>query len=64
MRHSLVQIPLSGGRGKEFEFFQVNDVVMGSGVGDLAVDDSCVYLAKSAESYVEVLARPKPERMR
>lgn len=64
MRHTLLQIPLIGGRGKEIEWFQVKDVVMGSGVGDIAVDDSCVYLAKSAEGYSEVLARPKPERIR
>lgn len=60
MRHILSQLPKSGGRGKEIEWFQVKDVVMGSGVTDIAVDDSCIYLAKTGDAYVEVLAKPKP----
>lgn len=60
MRHILSQLPKSGGRGKEIEWFQVQDVVMGSGVSDIAVDDSCIYLAKGGSAYVEVLAKPKP----
>lgn len=60
MRHTLLQLPLGGGRGKEIEWFAVKDVVYGSGALDIAVDDSCVYLAKNADNYVEVLARPKP----
>ncbi len=60
MRHILLQLPKSGGRGKEIEWFQVQDVVMGSGVSDIAVDDSCIYLAKGGSAYVEVLAKPKP----
>ncbi|MBI3201823.1 MAG: hypothetical protein HYZ29_09800 [Myxococcales bacterium] len=60
MRHILSQLPKSGGRGKEIEWFQVQDVVVGSGVSDIAVDDSCIYLAKGGSAYVEVLAKPKP----
>jgi len=60
MRHTLLVLPPSGGDGKEIEWFAVADVVAGSGVGDIAVDDACVYLAKAANDYVEVLARPKP----
>lgn len=59
-RHTLLVLPPSGGEGKELEWFAIADVVSGSGVSDIAVDDACVYLAKYVDRYVEILARPKP----
>ncbi|MEB2310776.1 MAG: hypothetical protein OZ921_18300 [Sorangiineae bacterium] len=59
-RHVLHELPRDGGVSKEIEWFQVRDVTVGSGVADLAVDDSCIYLARDTGAFVELFAKPKP----